>query len=91
MHKKFNFLLTYNSVKPSLFVFLKATQQVVSQVPLTTNEEFKAVVFAAKRAFPSWRNMPVTTRQRIMFKLQELIRRDMVSMAGICFQLFLFN
>ncbi|XP_021624564.1 methylmalonate-semialdehyde dehydrogenase [acylating], mitochondrial isoform X2 [Manihot esculenta] len=53
-----------------------ATQQVVSQVPLTTNEEFRAAVFAAKRAFPSWRSTPITTRQRIMFKFQELIQRD---------------
>lgn len=50
----------------------------VSRVPLTTNEEFKAAVGAAKSAFPQWRNVPLTTRQRIMFKLQELIRRDMV-------------
>ncbi|KAF2294234.1 hypothetical protein GH714_008441 [Hevea brasiliensis] len=57
-----------------------ATQEVVSQVPFTTNEEFKQAVSAAKQAFPSWRNTPVTTRQRIMFKLQELIRRDIVSM-----------
>ncbi|KAJ8452928.1 hypothetical protein Cgig2_014691 [Carnegiea gigantea] len=55
-----------------------ATQEVVSQVPLTTKEEFKAAVSAAKQAFPSWRNTPVTTRQRVMLKLQELIRRDMV-------------
>ncbi|XP_057978213.1 methylmalonate-semialdehyde dehydrogenase [acylating], mitochondrial-like isoform X6 [Malania oleifera] len=53
-----------------------ATQTVVSQVPITTSEEFRAAVFAAKRAFPSWRNTPITTRSRIMFKLQELIRRD---------------
>ncbi|PON71803.1 Methylmalonate-semialdehyde dehydrogenase [Parasponia andersonii] len=53
-----------------------ATQDVVSQVPLTTNEEFKAAVAAAKQAFPSWRNTPVTTRQRVMLKFQELIRRD---------------
>ncbi|KAH7835667.1 hypothetical protein Vadar_028567 [Vaccinium darrowii] len=53
-----------------------ATQDVVSQVPLTTNEEFKAAVSAAKQAFPSWRNTPITTRQRIMLKLQELMRRD---------------
>lgn len=52
-----------------------------SQVPLTTSEEFKAAVFAAKRAFPMWRNTPVTTRQRIMFKLQELIRRDVEKIA----------
>ncbi|XP_058069431.1 methylmalonate-semialdehyde dehydrogenase [acylating], mitochondrial-like [Magnolia sinica] len=58
-----------------------ATQEVVSQIPLTTNEEFKAAVSAAKRAFPSWRNTPVTARQRVMFKLQELIRRDMDKLA----------
>ncbi|CAL5379385.1 unnamed protein product [Camellia sinensis] len=58
-----------------------ATQEVVSQLPLTTNDEFKAAVSAAKQAFPSWRNTPITTRQRIMFKLQELIRRDMDKIA----------
>ncbi|KAJ0009978.1 hypothetical protein Pint_33479 [Pistacia integerrima] len=65
----------------SIDVINPATQLVVCQVPLTTNEEFRAAVFAAKRAFPSWRNTPVTTRQRIMFKFQELIRRDMDKLA----------
>ncbi|KAK4476937.1 hypothetical protein RD792_016106 [Penstemon davidsonii] len=59
-----------------------ATQQVVAQVPLSTGEELKAAIFAAKRAFTSWRNMPVITRQRIMFKLQELIRRDIDKLAS---------
>ncbi|XP_077234091.1 aldehyde dehydrogenase 6B2 [Tasmannia lanceolata] len=58
-----------------------ATQMVVSQVPLTTDDEFKAAVSAAKQAFPSWRNTPVTTRQRVMLKLQELIRRDIDKLA----------
>ncbi|KAK9053430.1 hypothetical protein SSX86_030064 [Deinandra increscens subsp. villosa] len=58
-----------------------ATQQVVSQIPLTKNEEFKAAVSAAKQAFPSWRNTPITTRQRVMLKLQQLIRRDMDKLA----------
>ncbi|KAK9285150.1 hypothetical protein L1049_024335 [Liquidambar formosana] len=58
-----------------------ATQEVVSQVPLTTYEEFKAAVSAAKQAYPSWRNTPVTTRQRIMFKLYELILRDIDKLA----------
>ncbi|CAN0921211.1 Methylmalonate-semialdehyde dehydrogenase [acylating], mitochondrial [Linum grandiflorum] len=58
-----------------------ATQEVVSQLPLTTNEEFKAAVSAAKNAFRSWRNTPITTRQRVMLKLQELIRRDKEKLA----------
>ena len=62
---------------------VQATQEVVSQIPLTTKEEFKAAVSAAKQAFPSWRNTPVTTRQRVMLKLQELIRRDMVGFKHI--------
>ncbi|WRX14410.1 Aldehyde dehydrogenase domain - like 4 [Theobroma cacao] len=65
----------------SIDVINPATQEVVSQVPMTTNEEFRAAVFAAKRAFPSWRNTPITTRQRIMFKFQELIRRDIDKLA----------
>lgn len=60
----------------SIDVINPATQEVVSRVPLTTAEEFKAAVSAAKQAFPSWRNTPITARQRVMFKLQELIRRD---------------
>ncbi|KAJ1434895.1 Methylmalonate-semialdehyde dehydrogenase [Sesbania bispinosa] len=58
-----------------------ATQQVVSQLPLTTDEEFKAAVAAAKKAFPAWRNTPITKRQRVMLKFQELIRRDMDKLA----------
>ena len=40
-------------------------------------EEFRLAVDAAKQNFPGWRNTPVSLRQCIMFKLQELIRRDM--------------
>lgn len=65
----------------SIDVINPATQEVVSRVPLTTGEEFKAAVEAAKSAFPKWRNTPITSRQRIMFKLQELIRRDMDKLA----------
>lgn len=60
-------------------IWSQATQEVVSQLPLTTDEEFKAAISAAKKAFPSWRNTPITTRQRVMLKFQELIRRNMVS------------
>ncbi|XP_010530669.1 PREDICTED: methylmalonate-semialdehyde dehydrogenase [acylating], mitochondrial-like isoform X2 [Tarenaya hassleriana] len=65
----------------SIDVINPATQQVISQVSLTTNEEFRAAVFAAKRAFPSWKNTPLNIRQRIMFRLQELIERDLDKLA----------
>lgn len=57
------------------------TQEIVSQVPLTTYEEFKAAVSAAKQAFPKWKNTPSTVRRRIMFKFQELIRRNIDKLA----------
>ncbi|KAK4789647.1 hypothetical protein SAY86_016951 [Trapa natans] len=60
----------------SIDVLNPATQEVVSRVPLTTDEEFKAAVFAAKRALPAWQSTPITTRQGIMFKFHELIQRD---------------
>ncbi|XP_021838775.1 methylmalonate-semialdehyde dehydrogenase [acylating], mitochondrial-like isoform X1 [Spinacia oleracea] len=60
-----------------------ATQEVVSQVPSTTYEEFKAAVMSAKEAFPSWKNTPVFSRQRMMMKLQELIHRDKEKLALI--------
>uniref|UniRef100_A0A7N0T0E9 methylmalonate-semialdehyde dehydrogenase (CoA acylating) n=2 Tax=Kalanchoe fedtschenkoi TaxID=63787 RepID=A0A7N0T0E9_KALFE len=71
----------HSSATEMIDVLNPATQEVVSQIPLTTNEEFKAAVSAAKQAYPLWRNTPVTTRQRVMFKLQELIRRDMDKLA----------
>lgn len=58
-----------------------ATQEVVSRVPLTTHEEFESAVAVAKEAYKTWRKTPVTTRQRVMLKLQELIRRDMDKLA----------
>ncbi|CAM8977225.1 unnamed protein product [Rhodiola kirilowii] len=58
-----------------------ATQHVVSQVPLTTIEELRAAVFAAKRAFPLWRDTPASTRRHIMLKLLDLIRRDIDKLA----------
>ncbi|VAH52235.1 unnamed protein product [Triticum turgidum subsp. durum] len=59
----------------------QATQEVVSRIPLTTADEFSAAVDAARTAFPGWRNTPVTARQRIMFKYQELIRANMDKLA----------
>nr|GMD08809.1 methylmalonate-semialdehyde dehydrogenase [acylating], mitochondrial [Ipomoea batatas] len=65
----------------SIDVINPATQEVVSQIPLTTNEEFKSAVSAAKKAFPSWKNTPITTRQRVMLKYQDLIRKNMDKLA----------
>ena len=50
----------------------------MSRCPETTPAEFQAAVQAAKDAFPAWRRTPLPTRQRVMFKLQQLIRSHKV-------------
>lgn len=65
----------------SVNVVNPATQEVVSRLPLCTPEEFEEAVQAAKAAYPQWRDTPVPVRARVMFKLQELIRRDMDALA----------
>lgn len=60
-------------------ILVQATQEVVSRVPLCTASELNEAVSAAKEAFPKWRNTPVPMRARVMLKLQEFIRRDMVN------------
>mmetsp|Transcript_28350 Transcript_28350/g.92587 ORF Transcript_28350/g.92587 Transcript_28350/m.92587 type:complete len:524 (+) Transcript_28350:2-1573(+) len=54
-----------------------ATQEVVTRVPLATAAELNLAVDNAKEAFVAWRRTPVSTRQRVMFKLQGIIREHM--------------
>jgi malonate-semialdehyde dehydrogenase (acetylating)/methylmalonate-semialdehyde dehydrogenase len=55
-----------------------ATQETLASVPFSTNEEINAAVAAANDAFQTWKNTPITVRARIFFKLQELIRNNLV-------------
>lgn len=53
-----------------------ATNNLVTRVPQSTDEELKAAVESAKRAFPEWRKTSVLHRQQIMFKFTALIREN---------------
>jgi malonate-semialdehyde dehydrogenase (acetylating)/methylmalonate-semialdehyde dehydrogenase len=53
-----------------------ATQELVSRVPIATAAELKAATDAAAEAFKTWKDVPVSIRQRYMFKLQDLIRKN---------------
>ena len=60
------------------------TTTIVTKVPLTTAEELQAATTAAQNAYDNvWRDTPITGRQNIMFKLQELIKRDLDEIATI--------
>jgi malonate-semialdehyde dehydrogenase (acetylating)/methylmalonate-semialdehyde dehydrogenase len=60
-----------------------ATNEVVSRVPCSTDEEMNSAVAAAKEAFPGWSNTSVLSRQRVMFNLQHLIRENMDALAKL--------
>lgn len=51
-----------------------ATNNLVTRVPQNTDEELKAAVESAKKAFPGWSNTSVMARQQIMFKFTQLVR-----------------
>lgn len=55
-----------------------ATQDVVSRVPCATQDEMEAAAEAAQSAFSTWRESSLMTRQQVMFRLQQLIRDNMV-------------
>jgi malonate-semialdehyde dehydrogenase (acetylating)/methylmalonate-semialdehyde dehydrogenase len=51
-----------------------ATNNLVTRVPQSTNEELKAAVESAQKAFPAWRATSIMARQQILFKFTSLIR-----------------
>ncbi|XP_071548684.1 probable methylmalonate-semialdehyde/malonate-semialdehyde dehydrogenase [acylating], mitochondrial [Panulirus ornatus] len=58
-----------------------ATNEVVTRVPKTTQNEMQAAVDAAKVAFKSWSETSVLTRQQVMFKYQEIIKKNIHELA----------
>lgn len=58
------------------------TQDVVAKSPLSTEAEFNSAVEAASTAFKSWSTTPILTRQRYIFDLAAVIRRDIDKLAA---------
>ena len=52
-----------------------ATNNLVTRVPQSTEEELRAAVESARKAFPAWRATSLLHRQQIMFKFVALIRQ----------------
>jgi len=59
-----------------------ATNEVVTRVPKSTQDEMEAAVDAAKGAFKSWSKASVLSRQKVMFRLQNLIQDNMKKLAA---------
>ena len=53
-----------------------ATNNLVTRVPQSTDEELKAAVESAQKAFPAWRATSIMHRQQVIFKFVNLIRAN---------------
>lgn len=67
----------YQIINPVSFLLkIKATQELLAQVPETTKEEFDEAVATAKEAFKTWKDVPITKRQRYMFDYLNAIKQN---------------
>ena len=53
-----------------------ATRKTIARVPMSTGDEVKAAVEAAREAFPDWRRTPPLARVRCLFRLKELMEEN---------------
>ncbi|XP_055881148.1 methylmalonate-semialdehyde dehydrogenase [acylating], mitochondrial-like isoform X1 [Biomphalaria glabrata] len=63
-----------------------ATNKVISKVPESTTAEMEAAVAAAKEAFPAWSRSTILSRQQIMFRLHELISKNLARLTEVVIQ-----
>jgi malonate-semialdehyde dehydrogenase (acetylating)/methylmalonate-semialdehyde dehydrogenase len=64
-------------------IFNPAVGEQTGRVAMGSAAEVDAAVQAAKRAQPDWAASPLLRRMRVMFKLKELIERDMDRLARL--------
>jgi len=57
------------------------TDDVVARIPLSTREEMKEAIVAAKTAFPAWRDTPGPTRGKILFRAVRLMEEQKEELA----------
>lgn len=53
-----------------------ATNNLITRVPQSTDEEMRAAVESAQKAFPAWRATSIMHRQQVIFKFVNLIRAN---------------
>jgi malonate-semialdehyde dehydrogenase (acetylating)/methylmalonate-semialdehyde dehydrogenase len=55
----------------------------LSTVPMSTNEDLKRAVLAAKTAFPAWSRTPIKERVQIFFRYKYLLEKNLKSLAEL--------
>ncbi len=59
------------------------TDEVVARIPLSTREEMKEAIAAAKAAFPAWRETPAPHRGKILFNATRLMQEQKEELARL--------
>ena len=76
-------ILSVQAIIPS--VYTQATNEGVTRVPVSTQAEMQACVDLCAQAFKTWSQTTVLTRQQIMFRYADLVRKNLVSSFNISF------
>ncbi|MBE9127969.1 CoA-acylating methylmalonate-semialdehyde dehydrogenase [Coleofasciculus sp. LEGE 07081] len=64
-----------------LNVINPATADILTQVPLSANDDVEAAAVAGATAFKNWRRTPPTTRVQYLFKLKSLLEKHLEELA----------
>lgn len=59
------------------------TDEIVARVPLSTREEMRAAIAAAKAAFPAWRETPAPERGKILFRAVRIMEDEKDALARL--------
>jgi acyl-CoA reductase-like NAD-dependent aldehyde dehydrogenase len=59
------------------------TDDVVARIPLSTRQEMKEAIVAAKAAFPAWRDTPAPNRGKILFQAARLMQEQKEELARL--------
>src|SRR5580698_2799858 len=59
------------------------SDEVVARIPLSTREEMKHAIAAAKAAFPAWRDTPAPARGKILFKVVRIMEDQKEALARL--------
>lgn len=53
-----------------------ATNDVIAEVPCSTESEIDRAIHCAKQTFATWKNVPVPERARLMLRYQHLLKEN---------------
>jgi malonate-semialdehyde dehydrogenase (acetylating)/methylmalonate-semialdehyde dehydrogenase len=69
--------------KEQMEVINPATNECLAKVPISTKEDVNEAVKAAKKAFQTWKNIPVPKRARIMYAYHHLLTESHEELAKL--------